>query len=79
MRAIETTAQFDENGKIIIDKLPNIKNKKVRLLILMEEDSENDFYNLSSQSLSNAYSVHEPDYDLSLVKEPNPDYGHERK
>ncbi len=77
MKAIETTARFDENGKIIIDKLPIIKNKKVRLLILVEEETENDFYNLSAEGLSNAYSVDEPEYELSLVKEPNPDFKNE--
>ena len=77
MKAIETTARFDENGKIIIDKLPVIKNKKVRLLILVEEEIESDFYKISAEGLSNAYSVDEPEYDLSLVKEPNPEYKNE--
>lgn len=37
MRAIETTANFNENREIEIDNLPFIKNQKVKLLILLEE------------------------------------------
>ncbi len=75
MRAIETSAVFDENGHIILDDMPEIKNKKVRLLILIgEEDIKNEFYDLSMQSLSKAYSTDEPEYDQSLIKEPNPEY-----
>jgi hypothetical protein len=50
MKAIETTARFNEKGEIIVDKLPDLKNKKVRLLILFEEESENAFYNLSPRA-----------------------------
>ncbi len=75
MKAIEASAVFDENGKMNIDNLPVIKNKKVKLLILIdEEDGDNDFYSLSAQGLSKAYSNDEPEYDLSLVKEANGAY-----
>ena len=74
MKAIETTATFDDNGEIIMDKMPGIKNKKVKLLILIEDDSNDDLYNLSSESLSKAYADNEPEYDLLLVKEPNAGY-----
>ncbi len=58
-----------------IDNLPVIKNKKVKLIILIDEEEwDNDFYSLSSQGLSKAYSNEEPEYDLSLVKEPNAAY-----
>lgn len=74
MKAIETFAVFDEDGKMIIENPPLLKNKKVKLLMLIEEDEESGFYNLSSQGLSNAYAVNEFDYDLTSVKEPNVDY-----
>lgn len=75
MKAIEANAVFDENGKLNIENQPIIKNKKVKLLILIdEEEQEADFYTLSEQNLSKAYSYDEPEYDLSLVKEPNPSY-----
>jgi hypothetical protein len=73
MKAIETSAVFDENGKINITKLPIIKNKKVKLIILIEED-ENDSYSLSTDGLAKAYSDNEPEYDLSVIKEPNTAY-----
>lgn len=74
MRAIETFAVFDNAGKMMVEDVPMLKNKKVKLLILIEEDQEKDYYTLSSNGLSNAYSHDEPHYDLSLVKEPNPAY-----
>lgn len=74
MRAIETTAFFDEKGELKIKDLPKIKNQKVKLLILMEETEQNEWYKLSEKSLSNAYDDNEPDYSLNMVKEPNPDY-----
>ncbi len=66
MRAIETFAVFDETGKMVIENAPVLKNKKVKLLILIEEDQENDFYTLSANGLSNAYSHEDPEYDQSL-------------
>jgi len=75
MKAIETSAVFDENGHIIMEDMPAIKNKKVKLLILIdEEDMKNEFYNLSIQGLSKAYSIDEPEYELALIKESNPAY-----
>ncbi len=75
MRAIETSAVFDENGHIILGDMPVIKNKKVKLLILIDdEDSENEFYNLSMHGLFKAYAIDEPEYDQSLVKDHNPEY-----
>ncbi|MDQ6610623.1 MAG: glycosyl hydrolase family 31 [Bacteroidota bacterium] len=75
MKAIETAANFDENGQLIIHHLPELRNQKVKLLILIEDDeTEDEFYNLSLQGLSNTYANEEPEYDLSLVKEHNPMY-----
>ena len=75
MQAIETRAVFDKDGKLIIEDLPAIKNKKVKLLFLInEEDDANEFYDLSLQGLSKAYSNDEPEYNSSLIKEPNPLY-----
>lgn len=74
MRAIETTASFNENGELKIDRLPNIKNQKVKLLILLEENEQSEWYEFSSKSLSAAYGDEEPLYSLGMVKEPNPDY-----
>ena len=76
MKAIGVSAVFDENGKLNIDNLPLFKNKKVKVFIVTEEEEEkeDDFYSLSTFGLSNAYSNNEPEYDLSLIQEPNADY-----
>ncbi len=74
MKAIETFAVFDKEGIMTVENSPLLKNKKVKLLILIEEDEEKDFHSLSSHGLSKAYSTDEPEYDLSLVNEPNTDY-----
>lgn len=74
MKAIETTASFDETGKLSIDNLPPLKNQKAKIIFLFEEEKEDDFYFLSAQGLAKAYSDNEPEYDTSLIKEPNPEY-----
>lgn len=74
MKAIETTGIFNEKGELLIDNPPNIKNKKVKLLFLFDEEIADDFYALSEQGLATAYSDNEPDYDVNMLKEPNPLY-----
>lgn len=74
MQAIETTATFNEKGELKIDNLPKIKSQKVRILILLEEGEQNEWYRFSSEGLSKAYGEDEPSYSLDMVKEPNPDY-----
>lgn len=54
-----------------------IRNQKVKVLILLEENEQNEWYMFSGQGISTAYGEDEPDYELSLLKEPNPDYNHE--
>jgi hypothetical protein len=74
MQAIETTASFNEEGELKIDNLPKIKNQKVKLLILLEENEQNEWYQFAGKELSAAYSEDEPSYTLNMLKEPNPDY-----
>jgi len=72
MKTIETFAEFDENGNCIIQNPPALKNKKVKLVILIEEE-QNEF-NKSSAGLLSVYCKEESDHDLTIIKEPNPDY-----
>ena len=68
MKAIETFASFNENGEMKIENIPIIKNKKVKVLIFIDEEEEDeDFNNLSITGLLNAYADNEPAYDLSSV------------
>lgn len=72
MKAIETTAHFDETGLLKIDNLPKIINQKVKVLILIEEQA--DWYKFSSEGLVAAYDENEPDYNLASLKESNSEY-----
>ena len=74
MQAIETTASFNEKGELKIDNLPAIKNQKVKILILLEENEQNEWYRFSGKGLSTAYSEDELSYTLNMLKESNPDY-----
>jgi len=74
MQAIETTASFNEKGELKIDNLPMIKNQKVKLLILLQENEQSEWYRFSGKELSAAFSEDEPDYTLNMLNEPNPDY-----
>jgi hypothetical protein len=74
MQAIETTASFNEKGELTIDNLPMIKSQKVKLLILLEENEQNEWYSFSGKGLFAAYGENEPSYTLNMLKEPNPDY-----
>ena len=74
MQAIETTATFNEKGELKIDKLLNLKNQKVKLLILLDENEQVDWYSFSGKAMTAAYGDNEPLYSLDMVKEHNPDY-----
>lgn len=74
MKAIETTGNFNENGELTIDMLPVLRNQKVRLLILLEEDERKDWHHISAAGLPTAYGDNEPEYTLDMLKEPNVGY-----
>jgi hypothetical protein len=74
MQAIETTASFNENGELKIDNLPMIKNQKVKLLILLDEEEQSEWCRFSGKGLSAAFSEEEPSFTLNMLNEPNPDY-----
>lgn len=74
MKAIEATGRFNESGELKVDNLPDIRNQKVRLLILLEENEQQNWYQFSSGELNRAYNENEPDYTMNLLKESNPDY-----
>ena len=52
MQAIETTAHFNEKGEIEIDNLPVLRNRKVKLLILLEEDEKKEWEHFSMTNFS---------------------------
>jgi hypothetical protein len=70
MEAIETTAKFDSGGNLEIDNLPIIRNKKVKLLILLPDRENENWFELSKEKLSKAYGDNEPEYQLSMINKP---------
>ena len=46
----------------------------MKLLILLEDDEQNEWYGFAGKELSAAFSDIEPTYELNMLKEPNPDY-----
>ncbi len=75
MEAIETTAQFDEEGRLKVDQFPKLKNRKAKVIILLSETENDEWLAFSVNNLSGAYAVDEPEYPLSLIREPNEEYG----
>ncbi len=50
MQTIERFAQFDEHGNMIIDNPPALRNKKVKLLIVLIEE-ETDASGVTTESI----------------------------
>ena len=70
MKALKAT--YDGEKVLFEEKVDLPKNSKLIVILLEEEDA--DWYTLSSQNLNRAYGEQEPDYSLSEVKEHNPHY-----
>lgn len=71
MKTIETTGYFNEKGEIKLDISPGLKNKKVKILIVFDEEENENWHLNSLDGLSRAYGDEEPEYDLSTLKESN--------
>ena len=72
MATIETTAIFNDEGQLVTGGLPGIKNRKVKLLIQFEEDSNAGTNEIAV--LSRAYAADEPDYAGAMLNEPEVEY-----
>jgi len=77
MPMIAVPAHFD-GERICLDEPFDLKpNTKLIVTILPGKESDNDhenWLNLSSQRLEDAYGKNEPEYSSNLLKEVNPDY-----
>ncbi len=71
MKTLETTGYLNEKGEIKLDISPGLKNKKVKVLIVFNDEENEDWRLHSLENLSKAYGDEEPDYELSTIKEPN--------
>ncbi len=76
MEALEIKATVDGKGRLIIGELLQLRNRQVRVMLLIEEDEEEreDWYRLATGGLTGGYGDNEPEYSLNMVKEPNPQY-----
>jgi predicted DNA-binding antitoxin AbrB/MazE fold protein len=53
----------------------NKKKKRIKPVEFIDEITEgNDWHQLSQDKLAAAYSENEPEYSITMVKEPNTDY-----
>jgi hypothetical protein len=71
-----TTLEAHFDGKaIVLDEPFELKPEmKIIVTILEEFDEREDWRFAAKRSLARAYADDEPEYDLSLIKEKNPDY-----
>ncbi len=74
MLAVEELIEFDDDGKIILAPKPDFRNRKARVIFLFEDAEHDSFLQMSLAGLARAYGDNEPDYDLSMISEPNPNY-----
>ncbi len=80
MKTTTLSAHFD-GEKIVLEESHDLK-PNTRLLVTILPDTErqsleafrNDWYSAGEQALAGAYGPDEPKYDVSMVKEPNPNY-----
>lgn len=70
MKALKATY---DGEKVILDEEITLP-KYSKLIVIVPENDDFDWYSLSSRHLNRAYGEKEPKYSISEVKEPNPDY-----
>ena len=81
------TLEIDKATDLSLVKKILTQLKFVKRIILQQDNAieenrtnnndiaeESDFYELSKENLSKAYSDKEPEYSLNMLKEPNPNY-----
>jgi hypothetical protein len=74
MKAIETTGQFDEEGKLHIELPLSLRNQKVKLIILIpeEDDIEEDEW-LTVIEKNEAFDfLHDPEEDIYSLDDGEP-------
>lgn len=75
METITLRAHFDGNQILLDDPYELRPNTHLLVMVIHTPDAEQAAWlKLSAQGLSAAYGDDDPDYPLTLVKEPNPTY-----
>lgn len=70
MKALKGTY---DGEKIHLEGNPDLP-KDSKLIVILLEDEDIEWPQISYQSLKRAYGKDEPEYSISEVKEPNPNY-----
>ncbi len=73
MEALKITKSSNSN-KLTIDIPNNFVSKNLEIIIFPIDDEANEWNEVQVNTLNKAYSVNEPEYELSMLKEPNVDY-----
>jgi len=74
MATIETTAFFDDEGALITNNLPGLSNRKVKLIIQIDDGQPTGIDDIDIAALSKLYAVDEPDYEGPTLNEPEIEY-----
>jgi hypothetical protein len=75
MNTISVPAYFDGEHIRLNQQLELEPNTKLIVIVLPKDDTEREeWMNLSSKRLEDAYDPNEIEYSLDLIKEVNPEY-----
>ncbi|HEX3131654.1 MAG TPA: hypothetical protein VH394_30235 [Thermoanaerobaculia bacterium] len=74
MKPVALRAHFDGEHIRLDEPFELQPGTPVTVMVLGDDPERADWLRLSQQGLAEAYGDDEPEYPLSLVKEPNPDY-----
>lgn len=77
-KIIHTLPAHYDGKSIVLDK-PFVLSKNDRLLVTvlqdnLEEDESKEWLDSSMSFLNSCFSADEPEYNLSMIREPNPKY-----
>ena len=75
MKTVSLTARFDGRHIRLEEDYPLPKNARMLVTVLPDGGSDEDWSGLSSGALARAYGEQEPEYTLTMVREPNASYG----
>src|SRR3569833_2388701 len=74
MATFETTAFFNEQGTLITNDLPGLSNRKVKLIIQLNDGQPTGIDDIDIAALSKLYAADEPDYQDTTLNEPGIEY-----
>lgn len=81
MEAFEISGEINKEGKLITREILPVHSKKIRILLMIEEEKEEreQWLRTSAKRLEQAFEGDETEYSLDMVKEPNSKYNRGEK